>query len=301
MTENEITSSQTPERVEVAEMAERTEAQTEISAGAMLRQLRESAGVHAAVLASVLKVPQQKLEALESDHLDQLPDVTFARGLAAAICRAFDADPAPVLARMPSAGHGLRTQNTDLNQTFRRASDRPTPILKTGLSKPLLVVVGLLLVGAALLWLLPTLPIQLGEPTQSINADGSVSESVTPGPPVEAVAPAEPPVAVASAESAPVPVPAPAAGPSTTSPPAVANDQLLVIVATAETWITVRDAAGKSIFNRAVAAGETVNMTGALPLAVTIGRKDAVTVKVRGEPMDIRSLGASNVARFQVK
>ena len=288
MTENEITSSPTTES---------SIAQAEVSAGAMLRQLREAAGVHTAVLASVLKVPQQKLEALESDQLDQLPDVTFARGLAAAICRAFDADPAPVLARMPSAGHGLRTDNTDLNQTFRRAGDRPTPILRIGLSKPLLLVVGLLLAGAALLWLLPTLPIQLGEPAQSINADGSVSESVTPGPPVEAVAPAEPPVAAAPVEVAP----APAAVPSPVAPPAVESDQLLVIVASAETWVSVRDAAGKSIINRALAAGDTVNIKGELPLAVTIGRKEAVSVKVRGEPMDLRSLGASNVARFQVK
>lgn len=288
MTENEMTSSPT---------AASTVAQADVSAGAMLRQLREAAGVHTAVLASVLKVPQQKLEALESDQLDQLPDVTFARGLAAAICRAFDADPSPVLARMPSAGHGLRTDNTDLNQTFRRAGDRPTSILRIGLSKPLLVVVGLLLAGAALLWLLPTLPIQLGEPTQSVNSDGSVSESVTPGPPLEAVAPAEPPVAGASAEVA-TPAPAPSL-PAT--PPVISSDQLLVITASAETWVSVRDATGKPIINRALSAGETVNIKGELPLAVTIGRKEAVTVKVRGEPMDLRSLGASNVARFQVK
>lgn len=294
MTENEMTSSPT---------AAGSVAQADVSAGAMLRQLREAAGVHTAVLASVLKVPQQKLEALESDQLDQLPDVTFARGLAAAICRAFDSDPSPVLARMPSAGHGLRTDNTDLNQTFRRAGDRPTSILRIGLSKPLLVVVGLLLAGAALLWLLPTLPIQLGEPTQSVNSDGSVSESVTPGAPLEAVAPAEPPVAGASAEVAPAALaPAPAPAPSLpAAPPALSSDQLLVITASAETWVSVRDATGKSIFNRALSAGETVNIKGELPLAVTVGRKEAVTVKVRGESMDLRSLGTSNVARFQVK
>ncbi|MET4580229.1 helix-turn-helix domain-containing protein [Ottowia thiooxydans] len=266
---------------------------SDLSAGTMLRQMREAAGVHVAVLASVLKVPQQKLEALEADSLEHLPDVTFARGLAAAVCRAFGADPAPVLARMPAAGIGLRAQSQEINQSFRRVGDRPTPMLNTGISKPLVVVVGLLLAGAALLWLLPTLPIQLSAPATSVNSDGSVNESVTPGPPVEAVAPAEPPMAAAPAEPASVPAAA-------ASLPASA-DQLLVIVATAETWVTVRDAAGKQVINRAIAAGETVSAGGAVPLNVTIGRKDAVTVKVRGQPYVMKSAGQSNVARFQVE
>ena len=120
----------------------------------------------------LLMTLQQKLEALESDRLDELPDITFARGLAAAICRAFGVDSAPVLARMPVAGHRLRTQESELNQSFRSAGDRPRSMLASGPSKPLMIVVGLLLVGAALLWLLPTLPIQLGAPSPTINGSG---------------------------------------------------------------------------------------------------------------------------------
>ncbi len=295
------------------------QAAPEASAGAMLRHLRESAGVHAAVLASVLKVPQQKLEALESDQLDQLPDVTFARGLAAAICRAFGADPAPVLARMPTAAHALRTRDAEINQSFRGAGDRPASMLSTGLSKPLMVVVGLLLLGAAVLWLLPTLPIQLNETSQGVSADGSVSEVVMPGPPAEAVEPSAPSTGVApdeqasaAASSTPVSEPTsesasegaagtPAQPASVPASAAVAADQLLVIEASAETWVTVRDAAGKLIINRALTDGETVGLAGELPLAVTIGRKDAVKVTIRGEPMDLGSVGRSNVARFQVQ
>lgn len=282
-------------------------ATAEASAGAMLRQMREAAGVHAAVLASVLKVPQQKLEALESDRLDALPDVTFARGLAAAICRAFGVDSAPVLARMPMAGNRLRTQESDLNQSFRSAGDRPRSMLASGPSRPLMIVVGLLLVGAALLWLLPTLPIQLSAPSPTVNSDGSVSESVTPGPPVEAVEPTAPPAAAGSAAAAEQPLAAASAGQGPTGAPsapasaAEAADQIIVITASAETWVTVRDAAGKPVINRALAAGETVSATGAVPLGVTIGRKDAVTVKVRGKPFDLKSISRSNVARFQVQ
>jgi cytoskeleton protein RodZ len=76
---------------------------------------------------------------------------------------------------------------------------------------------------------------------------------------------------------------------------------LLVLKANAETWVTVRDAAGKQLINRTLASGETVALDGALPLSVTIGRKDAVTVTVRGEPFDHKSLSKTTVARFQVK
>ena len=71
--------------------------------------------------------------------------------------------------------------------------------------------------------------------------------------------------------------------------------------AKAETWVTVRDAAGKQLINRVLAAGETVGVSGDAPLSVTIGRKDAVDVTVRGQPFDHRSLSKTTVSRFQVK
>ena len=95
------------------------------SAGQMLRELRESAGVDPALLASAMKVSTQKLDALENDRLDLLPDVTFARGLASAICRAFGADPAPVLERMPVSAPGLRPPEQNINQPFRRTGEMP--------------------------------------------------------------------------------------------------------------------------------------------------------------------------------
>ena len=150
------------------------------SAGTTLRQLRESAGVNAAVLASAMKVSVQKLEALEADRLDLLPDVTFARGLASSICRSFGTDPAPVLERMPVVAPGLPSSSSGINQPFRRASDGPASMLSGSFSRPLLIAVALLLAGAALLWLLPTLPIRLGapEPAATPAGDSTVREAI---------------------------------------------------------------------------------------------------------------------------
>ena len=270
------------------------------SAGQMLRELRESAGVDPALLASAMKVSTQKLDALENDRLDLLPDVTFARGLASAICRAFGADPAPVLERMPVSAPGLRPPEQNINQPFRRIGDRPTPVLATSFSKPLMMVVGALLLGAAALYFLPTLPIQLGAPAPAqTSAEGVVREDVGPTPAAEPTPPAEMPLGAASAEQ--VLPPSAAAAPAAPAPAAAAGGELVQFSAKAETWVTVRDAAGKQLINRVLAAGETVGVSGDAPLSVTIGRKDAVDVTVRGQPFDHRSLSKTTVSRFQVK
>ena len=273
------------------------------SAGQMLRELRESAGVDPALLASAMKVSTQKLDALENDRLDLLPDVTFARGLASAICRAFGADPAPVLERMPVSAPGLRPPEQNINQPFRRTGDRPTPVLATSFSKPLMMVVGALLLGAAALYFLPTLPIQLGAPAPAqTSAEGVVREDVGPTPAVEPPPPAEMPLGAASAEQVLPPSAAAApAAPAAPAPAAAAGGELVQFSAKAETWVTVRDAAGKQLINRVLAAGETVGVSGDAPLSVTIGRKDAVDVTVRGQPFDHRSLSKTTVSRFQVK
>ena len=49
-----------------------------VTAGALLRQAREAAGLHVAALAVALKVPVRKLEALEDNRWDVLPDLVFA-------------------------------------------------------------------------------------------------------------------------------------------------------------------------------------------------------------------------------
>lgn len=280
-------------------------AEAQLTAGQMLRALREAAGVDPMLVASAMKVSPQKLQALENDQLDQLPDVTFARGLAAAICRAFGTDPAPVLERMPVSAPGLRPSGQTINQPFRRTGDRPAPVLAGRFSRPLLVAVAGLLLGAAALYFLPTLPIQLGAPTPASTVasdDGTVREPVEPAivPLAEPAPPAEMPVGAASAEQLVPPVAA-ASEPAAAEVADAISAELIHFNAKAETWLTVRDASGKPLVNRTLAAGETLGLSGELPLSVTIGRKDAVEVTVRGEPFDHRSLSRTTVSRFQVQ
>ena len=71
------------------------------SAGTLLRQAREASGLHIGALSVALKVPVKKLEALEADQHELLPDAVFTRALAASVCRTLKIDPGLVLSRLP--------------------------------------------------------------------------------------------------------------------------------------------------------------------------------------------------------
>ena len=76
---------------------------------------------------------------------------------------------------------------------------------------------------------------------------------------------------------------------------------VLVLRARSESWIQVRDSAGASVLQRNLTAGESVSVTGQLPLSVVVGRADATEVLVRGKPLDLTTVSRDNVARFEVK
>jgi cytoskeleton protein RodZ len=105
----------------MSEVAEATDAAAAPSAGRLLREARERQGLHIAALAAAIKVAPKKLELLEADRFDALPDATFTRALAQTVCRALKIDPAAVLVLLPpaTAGHRLEQVGSGLNAPFR--------------------------------------------------------------------------------------------------------------------------------------------------------------------------------------
>lgn len=101
------------------------------SAGTLLRGYRENLGIKAEALAAKLHVPLNKLQALEQDRLDALPDAMFARALALAVCRQLQADAAPVLARLPSPDVSPLANHNERGLDF--PLKRPSLLPATGL------------------------------------------------------------------------------------------------------------------------------------------------------------------------
>jgi len=282
----------------------------DLSAGAMLRQAREAKGLHRDAVAAALKVPVQKIEALENDALDLLLDAVFARALASSMCRALRVDPVPILARLPGATRtGLADADKVINANFRGGSER-TGRSAWRSSRGLVAVVVLLLVGAVVLHFMPE---------SLLNALRASLQNVTQGGPV-ATEPAGNAAKAASADTSAntragsvlepvaverlaVPETATASLPVASAPRIpVAGLQSVVFVVRADAWITVTDSKEVILLKRIVPAGETVGVSGSLPLAVVVGRAQGVDVQVRGQPFDLKPLtGPGGVARFSVK
>lgn len=287
---------------------------TNMTAGDMLREAREAHGLHIDMVAAALKVSPRKLAALEADDIEALPDAVFARALAASVCRALRIDPAPVLAKLPGAQRpGLADADRTISKSLRSAAPRSGGGGGGLPSRPLLTVVVLLLLGAAVLFWLPQSAFdQVGAafsrlssrsepgapaPTASTEAPAPAGMAVEPS-----AAPNAPPVLPPPAATAPVEAMAAAEAPTSEAPAAAVGNDLIVFVARDESWVTVTEAGGKQLIRRTVKAGETVGLTGALPLQVVVGRASAVDVRVRGKAFDLTPLARSGgVARFEVK
>lgn len=174
-------------------------------AGALLREAREAQGLQAGALAVALKVPVRQIEALEADRMDLLPDMVFARGLAASICRQLKIDPQPVLARLPQGTPRLSKDREPINEPFRTPGQSSGLAWREQLGRPPVLVALLLLLGAVLLLVLPLfqgmqgtarpaasatvlVPLPAASSAPVLAQPGVVTENVTPALPAAPVA-----------------------------------------------------------------------------------------------------------------
>ena len=301
-----------------------------VTAGALLRDAREAAGLHIAALAVALKVPVAKLEALEADNFSALPDMVFVRALASSVCRTLKIDPQAVLALLPQGeGPRLSAGDVGLNAPVKGFAGRSSaaPFKGAG-TRSFVWAVGLLLIGAALMMFLPRgldadlsallkqpetttkIPMPTGNVAQEISVAVGAEERVPSAAPAPAPAaaagvgvelPAGESIKPAGIASHPIVLPSVEASAPSSAPATDAPSGVLAFKARSESWIQVRDAAGALVLQRNLAPNELVSVSGVLPLAVVIGRADATEVFVRGKPYDIGPVSRENVARFEVK
>jgi cytoskeleton protein RodZ len=297
------------------------------TAGAWLRQARQAKGLHIAAMSVHLKVPQSKLEALEADRYQDLPDATFARALATAICRLLKIDAAPVLALLPPSDSAtLERVSPGLNEPFRERPSQDEALGMDWIKSPVVWAPVLLLLAAVGVYLMPEGWLQLSKPnpaptaqvpmnSQPIELPASAPALVVTGAPAptQATDP-EPTGAAASLPgtaapkslAAPAPVasaqtaaatPAPA---TSATPPKPAGASALVLRAKAQTWIEITDARGQVQFSRLMQPGEQADLDVALPAQLRIGNVAGTEVMLRGANLDLASRAKDNVARIEL-
>ena len=212
-----------------------------MSAGQLLREARESRQMSIEGLASALKVPVAKLQALEGDRWDMLTDTVFARALALSVCRVLQIESAPLLALLPKAEAAkLSTNPEGINAPFKektlRSSMSSSGDSHGGHTAKLLAVVLIAAVGAAVLYFLPKWEGEAGADA-TVNAQERSDVSVVLPEPLVVAAPAVPAaqpqaevvVDVTPALAAPVAAPVVAA-PVVAAPAAVDARQTTAVV-----------------------------------------------------------------------
>ena len=297
-----------------------------LSAGALIRQAREEAGLHIASLAMALKVPVKRLEALEADRFDLLPSAVFSRALASSVCRALKLNPKQVLAQLP----GLSAPRLGYPEESRLApyssgSSGQSSTFLGSLSRPALAGGALFLAGAALLVFLPPLPFQFLQsgpgdsavvtttvvPLEPLaqTANDTSSPAAAPGNIPTALTPDARPAPLASASALPAKPAGPTATGTVSAAPIVQGPEtakgpstgIVVFAPTESSWVEVTDARGVVLLRRMLTPGEVAGATGILPLSAVVGRADVTAVKVRGQAFDLTPIARDNVARFEVK
>jgi cytoskeleton protein RodZ len=305
-------------------MSESALSELQPSAGTLMRKAREDAGLHLGALSASLKVPVKKLEALEADRIDLLPDAVFARALASSVCRSLKIDAEPILAALPQlALPRLGSEDDGVKASFRTNSSSAQRPIWAQLSKPWTIAVLALVIGTLFMALLPftekkfvgvpiaptigsvselpvalqkyptgTVPIRSAEvvvpdiqisPAALVGANGDANAAQD-----SSVASARHPV---SSQPLSAQMPLPASG----------QDGILMIKTRGPSWVEVTDAGGIVQLRRTMIEGESLGVSGPLPMRVVLGRADMAEVQVRGNKFDLAPASKDNVARFEVR
>jgi cytoskeleton protein RodZ len=231
-----------------------------MKAGERLRQAREAQGLDLAEVAARTRIPQRHLEAIETSNFSQLPSTTYAMGFGRSYARAVGVDEVAL----------ARDLRRELDVSYQRREPRPDlqphapPRLPSrGLANGGLIAVVVILVLLAL-WF------------------GSGWLRGGDGPPAQQ----------ATAESELGVMPVPAAAPVGPAPAPVTGSQV-TLAATDEVWVRVYDAAGKTLMQKTMAAGERYDVPAdANGPMINVGRPDKLAVTINGSSVAPLGTGA---------
>lgn len=280
--------------------------------GAMLREARERLGWALPEIAAGLRISRSHLEALEDGRINLLPGNAYAVGYVRSYAAALGLDAEEMVRRFKAEAAELAGK-TDL--TF------PVPMPERGLPAGAIMLVGVLLCIAAYAgWYrlsgegklpaeaIPAIPERLAPLAQQALPPPPIIVVQKPADPVPVAkppqmaiaaepAPAVPPISPASAAAALVRDPmldAAAALAPTTAP---AEKGRIVLRATADAWIQVKDHSGNLLLNRILKTGESW----AVPkpdLVMTTGNAGGTEILVDGTPIPL--LGGPGAVRRDV-
>jgi cytoskeleton protein RodZ len=270
-----------------------------LSAGAMLRHARETAGWSIDTVSQQLKLAPRQVQALEADDFAQLPGRTFVRGFMRNYARLLHLDADALLSALPESAAAPSLDRPTLTPTTRTMGDLPSEAPAKPSSARWAIPLALVAIVAI------ALAYEFGRPFLE-RGKSEFASRTSPPPSKQAPAPAS------VAETPPVTTAAPAVSlapqetthsepPTIAAPVAPGTETPLVFVFRGTSWIEVRDAKGSIVLSTMGYPGATHAVGGNFPLDVVLGNAEAVNVTIRGTPFDTAPFVKQNVAKFQIK
>jgi len=297
------------------------------TAGMILAQAREAAGLSIDDVAMQLKLAPRQVVAIERDDFAGLPGRTFIRGFTRNYARLLKLDADAVLEALPGE-HGTAPDRAPL-ATSRAMGEMPTerpPRANIARWAIPLVLVAIVAVAAfyefarpqgsrapAPVPPTPIAPAPATAPVPLVNPVRPASEAATTAP-ATTVAPATneaaPPVSLAPAPAAAATEPPAVVTPVTASSAPASQDAAVATAATrgnqlalrfrGTSWVEVRDRSGSVVLSMTGSDGATREIVIAPPGEVTVGNAGVVDATWRGRSVDVMAQARQNVARIRL-
>ncbi len=278
-----------------------------ISPGASLAAARNKIGLSTADVARSLRLSVRQIEAIEADDFERLPGKTFLRGFVRNYAKLLNIDPEPLLEACQYTAIRPQAQSQPISvppgqveisasrsqRTF--SGNKPSLWLKYA---PVIFVLALLV------WMGFEFLEGSNGNTVVVKPSGEDSAAVALvlPPPVQSQVQGEPPPASPEAPVAALvpkedasPVAQQAVNRDASIPPGGAKVQLSF---SGESWIDLRDKSGRTIFKQTGQAGNEQVISGAPPLALTVGKAVNVKVYYNDQPVDLIPHTSGDVARL---
>jgi cytoskeleton protein RodZ len=292
-------------------------AATPPTAGAILAQAREAAGLSVQDVALQLRLAPRQVTAIERDDFASLPGRTFVRGFVRNYARLLKLDVDAILAALPRDG-AAALDRPSLAATTRAIgelpSERPARPGAARWAIPL-VLIAIVAIAALYEFSRPSSPAPVvttppAAPAPSPAAEPSPSSPPAPqadaqpgGPPPASLAGTTTtslpnPVAAVAPAAGNAPAPAPSAAPASPAMPGAPNQLNLRFHGTS--WIEVRDRSGNIVLSMTGNDGTSREIAIASPGEITVGNVAAVEASWRGRRLDLAAQSKQNVARVRL-